>query len=285
MPEGPEVQLIRDFLAKKVLKKKIVEATILHPKITMPFKGKRQERSLLANRLLSCSFTKIERKGKYLVFYTNNSNYMLAHLGMTGCFFIAENLGKIPLAYRKHVHFWLVFEDFSKLFYADIRRFGWLGFLTKEEYLAYSPIWNIGVDPLRDPSEEYFLTKLQAKPLSSYPIKKVIMRPDVVAGVGNIYACESLYKAKVSPFSRPFKIPLDVLKNIYKSIRETLSLALKYGGSSIKDYVNSEGKKGSFQNYHLVYKKEKCVNCMEDIKNVKLDGRSTFYCSFCQVEY
>ncbi|MDX8363963.1 bifunctional DNA-formamidopyrimidine glycosylase/DNA-(apurinic or apyrimidinic site) lyase [Cytobacillus sp. IB215665] len=289
MPEGPEVQQVLNSIEPKVLGKIISEVSVLHPKITMPLrKIGRQEVETFSQRLEGGSIEKLERKGKYLIFNINQVDistlYLVTHLGMTGAIFHVNNLDEIAPNYRKHVHLIFKLNDESLMVYSDQRRFGWMGALNEQEYTAYRPLQEVGPDPASEDAPKLFLEIIRNKTFINKPIKRVIMQPNVIQGVGNIYASECLYKAKLNPLTSVGEISDEKLLELLVHIKETFELAIKLGGSSIRDYVNSEGKKGTFQELHMVYNKDFCPECGVPIENLKIDQRSSFYCPNCQAK-
>jgi formamidopyrimidine-DNA glycosylase len=272
-------------LLGKVLNKRIVSVEVFHHKITIPLKQVgRQDVFLFSTRLKDAQIEQLERKGKYLVFSCKNEMpiYMISHLGMTGAFFVVQSIEEIVPKYQKHVHVIFELDDGSILVYSDQRRFGWVGALSQEEYLSYNPIQKIGPDPLLAEIADMFVANLRESTAMNHPIKRLIMKPEIIAGVGNIYACESLFRARIHPMTSPKEMSNERLRELYQHIRQTLREAVRFGGSSVSDYVDSHGRKGSFQDYHQVYKKIQCPECGSFLENVRIDKRSSFYCPECQ---
>jgi len=287
MPEGPEVQQVLNSLEPKIINKEIIHIEVSKPKITIPLKGEgRQDVFVLTKRLEGAAFRRLERRGKYLVFHCEQKDasiiYMLSHLGMTGGFFTITSFDQIPDLYRNHVHIIFTLNNGTLLVYSDQRRFGWVGALTEDEYLLYKPVQNVGPDPSDPDADIRFLENMRKKQNVNKPIKTVIMQPATIQGVGNIYAAECLFMAKIHPLTPVGEIPDDKLLELLKHIKETFELAIRLGGSSIRDYVNSEGKKGTFQELHKMYNKKNCPECGGDIENIKIDNRSSFFCPNCQ---
>ncbi|MDR4948828.1 bifunctional DNA-formamidopyrimidine glycosylase/DNA-(apurinic or apyrimidinic site) lyase [Neobacillus cucumis] len=287
MPEGPEVQQVLNSLEPKIIGKQIIHVEVYKPKITIPLKSEgRQDVFMFRQRLEGAIFHSLERRGKYLVFHCMQQNsstiYMVSHLGMTGGFFNITSFDQIPDQYRKHVHIIFALNNDTQLVYSDQRRFGWVGALTQDEYLAYEPVQNVGPDPSEPDAEVRFLENIRKKQNMNKPIKSVIMQPFNVQGVGNIYAAECLFLARIHPLTPVKELSDEKLLELLKHIKETFKLAIELGGSSIRDYVNSEGKKGTFQELHRMYNKKTCPECGGDIENIKIDSRSSFFCPNCQ---
>ncbi|HEY4554590.1 MAG TPA: bifunctional DNA-formamidopyrimidine glycosylase/DNA-(apurinic or apyrimidinic site) lyase [Bacillaceae bacterium] len=287
MPEGPEVQQVLNSLAPKVVDRSIVKATVLHPKITIPLKkAGRQDSELFCRRLEGAVVRKMERKGKYLIFQCEQADaskhYLVSHLGMTGAFFHVNHLGEIAANYAKHIHAVFKLDDASVIAYSDQRRFGWVGMLNEEEYTSYHPVQKVGPDPADEDASKVFLENIRKKGYANKPIKRIIMLPEVIQGVGNIYAAECLFRAKIHPSTPVEEIKDEKLLELLGHIKNTFELAIQMGGSSIRDYVNSEGIKGTFQELHQVYNKQHCPDCGNTLENVKIDNRSSYFCPECQ---
>lgn len=287
MPEGPEVQQVLNTLEPKLLNKQIINISVYNNKITIPLKKiGRQEVKVFTGRLEGAVFTKLERIGKYLIFHCkqrdSTSIYMVSHLGMTGGFFNVRSIDEVPEKYSRHIHIIFNLDNDSLLIYSDQRRFGWVGALNEQEYLAYEPIQKVGPDPSSSDAPQIFLEKIRMKQFSNKPIKWAIMQSVTIQGVGNIYAAECLFQAKIHPLTPVRELSDEMLLKLLDYIKETFELAIKMGGSSIRDYVSSEGMKGTFQELHKVYNKKSCPDCGMDIENIKIDNRSSFYCPSCQ---
>ena len=201
---------------------------------------------------------------------------MLNHLGMTGNWKIKPQSYKL----EKHDHVEFVLSNKKRLIYNDPRRFGWIELVEYVEDYFISK--KHGPEPLsKQFSKKYLFGVLSTK---KAPIKSVIMDQSVVLGVGNIYACESLYKAGVSPLRVASKLTEDEVQLIVKEIKRVLKAAIKAGGSTIKDFKQAGGESGYFQTklYVCGRKDQLCKSCHFKILNVKIAGRSSFYCPECQ---
>ena len=229
----------------------------------------------LPNKVCGNKLLGIERRAKYLILRFEGVG-VVSHLGMTGTW------RKEPLSAqaRKHDHIQLHFPRFM-LVYNDPRRFGFFDLLDQTEendkYLAH-----LGPEPLSsDFSGEYLFNRSRKR---EAPVKNFIMDQKVVVGVGNIYACEALYLSGIRPTSACGKVSKKRYESLVKEIRKVLSAAIDAGGSTISDFKQAGGDSGYFQHEFKVYGKENeaCVRCGSTIKNVRLGGRSSFYCSKCQ---
>jgi formamidopyrimidine-DNA glycosylase len=287
MPEGPEVQQVLNSLEPKIIGKEIISIEVFKPKITIPLKSEgRQDVFVFTQRLEGTTFRCIERRGKYLVFQCVQRDssiiYMVSHLGMTGGFFNITSFDQLNEKYSNHVHIIFTLNNDTQLVYSDQRRFGWVGALTEEEYLSYKPVQNVGPDPSEPDAVIKFLENMRKKQNINKAIKSAIMQPFIIQGVGNIYAAECLFMARIHPKTPVGEISDEKLMELFHHIKNTFELAIKLGGSSIRDYVNSEGKKGTFQELHKMYNKKICPECGGEIENIKIDNRSSFFCPRCQ---
>lgn len=265
MPELAEVQTVRDVLKTRILNKKIKDIKILYSNIietdTNEFK-----------KLIGCSFVDIKRKGKYLIFETEN-NYLISHLRMEGKYYI-KKLGE---EINKHEHIIFVFEDFE-LRYHDTRKFGKMSLINKNELDIYFN--NLGPDANSDVSPMYLYEKLQNK---KTPIKTALLDQSVIAGLGNIYVDEVLFASKINPMIESNQITEEMAKDILKNSKEILDKAILYKGTTIRSYTSSLNVSGEYQNYLKVHTKNgKRCECGNIILKTKINGRSTYYCPFCQ---
>jgi len=266
MPELAEVQTVRDVLKEKILNKEITNIEILYPKII--------ETDLIEfkNKLIGKSFIDIKRKGKYLLFETEN-NYLISHLRMEGKYFIKNHLDKV----EKHEHIIFEFKDFD-LRYHDTRKFGRMSLIPKEQLNNYFS--NLGPDANSIVDVDYLYNKLHSKNL---PIKTLLLDQSIIAGLGNIYVDEVLYLAKLNPFEKGSNITTLDAKNILKASKEVLDKAIKYKGTTIRSYTSSLNVEGEYQNYLKVHTKEGSIcKCSDIIKKDRVGGRSTYFCPNCQ---
>ena len=266
MPELPEVETITQELSKQLLNKTITKINILNPKLRYP----------IPQDILELTFTirSVSRKAKYIIITLNENNAIIIHLGMTGKILIQDK----NYQSNKHDHVTIELDNKTTLVYNDTRKFG---FIALKNSLPPS-FYTDAPDPLAlDFSTEKLKTKLRA---SKAPIKACIMNNKIITGVGNIYANEALFKAKILPICPANQLSNKKLDELIKQIIITLKAAIKAGGSSIKDYRNSSGNLGYFQQQLLVYNKEgkPCVICKNKIKRIIQSGRSSFFCSTCQ---
>lgn len=277
MPELPEVELVKRQLIESLeLPRKIlkIEFSLFDLRNPMP----RKQKHLIENqRILS-----LERRAKYILFKLSSGDTLVTHLGMTGGWrFVSEN--DPP---QKHDHVVIQLgprqkeQGSMKLIYNDPRRFGFFEFCEKKRQSVL--LKNLGPEPL-DSEFTGALLHTKIKSLKS-PIKSIIMNSRIVVGVGNIYASEALFRAKISPFRKPSRIKPTQSEELVQAIKSILSLSIQSGGSSIENYKHVSGQSGEFQNLHKVYDREglSCQICTTPIKKKVLTGRSTYWCPDCQ---
>ena len=286
MSELPEVEIVRQSLNKKILlktiKKVIVRNRNLRIKVPQNFK------KFLENQII----LDVDRFSKYLIFFLSGGNKLLIHLGMSGTIHLLKlnkknfltntsfyNSPKLP---DKHNHIEIFFDKF-KLVYNDPRRFGFFE-IVKEKYSLEKRFEKLGPEPF-DPKFDinYIYSNLKNK---NKNIKNLLLDQNFVSGIGNIYASEILYLSKISPIKEGKFINKVECKKILKNTKLVLLNAIKRGGSSIRDFKDTSGNKGSFQKKFKVYQKEgfKCKrgDCNGIIQKKNISNRSTFFCSFCQ---
>jgi formamidopyrimidine-DNA glycosylase len=221
------------------------------------------------------SLEKITRRSKYLLFWFQEGG-ILSHLGMTGHWRV-ETTNFEP---RKHDHIQLIFNSQLSLVYNDPRRFG---FFDAFKHISKHPLLkNIGPEPLEPEFTGQILFENLKK--RSGPIKNILMNQSVVAGVGNIYASEVLFKAGVKPSRKSHSLKFDECEKIVQELKIILQKSIQLGGSSFDDFRHVSGEKGDFQNHFLVYDQEgkPCSKCGQLIRKKVFAGRSTYWCPHCQ---
>lgn len=286
MPELPEVEVTRRTLLKFIENKVIENIKINNPnlrfKIPTNFK-----KIVIGQKII-----KVLRRSKYILIYLKNDYVMIAHLGMSGKFLIKNNYSKnfLKTSYYfnefslKHNHIEFFFSNNLKVIYNDPRRFGFF-LLDKVSKLDLNKFLNkLGPEPLgNDLKKDYLISKTKATQRS---IKTLLMDQHFISGIGNIYANEILFSAKIKPNKIASKLTLVDIDKLYSSIGKVLKRALKLGGSSIKDFKSSVGLKGRFQNEFKVYDRRnlKCLRsgCFGLIARVVSQGRASFFCNQCQ---
>ena len=264
MPELAEVETVRNTLKSQILKKRIIDIEVFYSKMI------ENDLNEFKNNLINDSFTDILRKGKYLIFETEN-NYLISHLRMEGKFFIKKADEDI----NKHEHLIFYFSDFT-LRYHDTRKFGRMKLIKKEQLDNYFK--NIGPDANSDIDKNYLFSKINKK---NIPIKTLLLDQSIIAGLGNIYVDEVLYLSKINPYQKGIDLTLKDCENILKSAKEILNKAIEYKGTTIKSYTSSLGVYGSYQQFLNVHTKDRCC-CNSKILKERIGGRSTYYCPNCQ---
>ena len=288
MPELPEVEVV-----KKSLEKTINNLIIKDIKINdgnLRYKVKKEE----INQIIGLKLLSIKRKSKYLLFFFNKGLVMIAHLGMTGKFFIINKKKtkfKTSFYYNldnnknsKHDRIVFSFRNKLQLIYNDVRKFGFIKLDVAKNLKKNPHLRLLGPEPLGTIFNfKYFKNYLKGK---RRLIKDLLMDQKFVSGLGNIYVNEILFFSKVMPTRKIDKLRDLEIKKIVSYTKKILKKAIKLGGSSIKNFSSSSGKTGSFQQHFGVYGKlnSKCSNsdCNEKIKKVILSNRSSFFCSKCQ---
>jgi formamidopyrimidine-DNA glycosylase len=288
MPELPEVEVVKRSLTNKIQNLIIKKVKINDGKLRYRINENK------IKKIIGCRLKKIERKSKYLLFFFNKNIIMLVHLGMTGKFFFVNkknNKFKTSFYYninnkkdKKYDRVLFIFKENQKLIYNDVRKFGFIKILNDENLNNNLHLKNLGLEPLDHKFNHiYFKSYITGR---NRVIKDIIMDQRFVSGIGNIYANEILFLSKIRPSRRVNKIKDFEVKKIVKFTKSILSTSIKLGGSSIKNFSSSNGKKGSFQQYFKVYgkKNELCPNknCKNKIIRFTISSRSTFFCSKCQ---
>tara|TARA_Y100000590_G_C15668068_1_gene995232 strand:- start:623 stop:1486 length:864 start_codon:yes stop_codon:yes gene_type:complete len=287
MPELPEVEVLKRSLQKKVRLCRIIRVRIYNRNLRykIPFSIIKK----LKNRVIK----NISRISKYLLFHINSSEKLLIHLGMSGTIHLIEknnkkntnasfyHLANLP---SKHNHVEILFSNNIKMVYNDPRRFGYIKIL-KSNYLKQKPIIYLGPDPFSYKFNfTYFKNYIYKKKIN---IKNLIMNQNFVSGIGNIYANEILYYCRLRPTKKVNNLSQKNILDIIMHTKKVLDKAIKFGGSSIRDFKRTDGLSGSFQQNFKVYGKNNTLctryGCDGYIKKILMSGRSAFYCPKCQI--
>ncbi len=270
MPELPEVETVRTGLEPLLIGRRIETVLCHRTSLRYPLPNLT---GLRGNKVMA-----VRRRAKYLLFDLQGDQMLVWHLGMTGQFHVLPQETEAGL--HEHVRF--DFCDGMSLRYRDARRFGYAGLLKSNELEQHPWFSKLGPEPLHaDFDGEYLLAACHNR---KAPIKSVIMDAAVVVGVGNIYASESLFRAGIHPARAAKRISYKRLLLLLQVIKQVLDEAIRAGGSSISDFVHSDGKPGYFSHAFRVYGRqgEPCLCCGKPIKRLIQAGRSTFYCPGCQ---
>lgn len=292
MPELPEVETIRRDLEKKILSKKIREIEIKNLRTI------KNTLSFFKNKLRGAFFSKIARRGKLLIFEISEKKFvLLLHLKMTGqlvycdekiCLAGGHSLsgnekntgigGDLP---NKHTRVVFIFEDGSKLYFNDLRKFGYFKIIPKNDLKSIEK--NFGIEPL---SPGFTLESFGSLFLNRKTnIKAFLLNQKLIAGIGNIYADEILFDSGILPNRPVNEIERAEIKRLFNSTNKIFKKAIKHRGTTFNNYVDGSGKKGNFIRFLKVYGKkgERCAKCGKGIiKKIKIAQRGTSYCDFCQ---
>ena len=288
MPELPEVEVVKRSLINKI-QNSVIKAVKINDS-RLRYKINRNQ----LKKVIGLRLKKITRRSKYLLFFFNKDIVMLVHLGMTGkFFFINRNNTKFKTSFyynikeekdKKHDRVIFYLSRKQKLIYNDVRKFGFIKFLNKSNLNQNPHLKNLGPEPLNNKFNFfYFKNYIERRKRTS---KVLLMDQKFVSGLGNIYANEILFFSGVNPEKKIQHLSDFEIKNIIKFTKKILSKAVDLGGSSIKDFSSSSGKKGLYQQYFNVYGK-KGANCKKKkcngiIKKIILANRASFYCPKCQ---
>lgn len=269
MPELPEVETTRRGIAPHCEGQTIDQIKVRNGRLRWPVPGD------IAAQMDGQVIRTVERRAKYL-FLNLDHGTAIVHLGMSGSLRIITDGAPA----EKHDHIDLVLHSGVTLRFNDPRRFGcWL---WADSAPTHPLITSLGPEPLSPEFTGRMLFQLSRS--RNTPVKSFIMDSHVVVGVGNIYANEALFHAGIHPKRKAGRISLDRYQRLAETIREILSAAILMGGTTLRDFVNSDGKPGYFAQALLVYGRagEPCPNCESPLKEIRMNGRSTVYCTRCQ---
>ena len=271
MPELPEVETVRRGLEKLILGKKISNIDIHYPKMIKTDLHEFQK-EMPGQVILSMG-----RRGKYLLFYLSDK-VLISHLRMEGKYFYYPD--QVPE--RKHAHILIHFEDGGTLVYEDVRKFGTMELLPPKLLEAYFVTKKLGPEPTE---QDFDLARLKlALKKSKKPIKSHLLDQTLVAGLGNIYVDEVLWRAKIHPFRSSNSLSSQEARKVHDETIKVLGQAVEKGGSTIRTYTNAFGEDGTMQEFHQVYDKtgQACSRCGAIIEKIQLGGRGTHFCPKCQ---
>ena len=277
MPELPEVETICRGLSP------VLEGAVIEDVIIRQFKLRIPVPNDFRQKLLLRKVTKVQRRAKYLLIELNDGGVVIGHLGMSGRMKIYRFGQKVPSPNRHdHIDFRTNSGDIIR--FTDPRRFGLMTYTIRDQLNQHSLLKNLGPEPLNPEFSGALLARrLKGRQIS---IKSALMDQHIVAGLGNIYICESLFRSGISPNRKAENVQGKRAGNLVKAIKEVLTEALEVGGSSLRDHIQPNGNLGYFQKSFQVYDREgkPCPNCncnlvtTRGIKRILQAGRSTFYC-------
>jgi formamidopyrimidine-DNA glycosylase len=291
MPELPEVETVRRGLEPAMVGARIDKVELRRADIRFPFPPS------FVKRLTGQRIVEVKRRAKYLLFQLDGGETLIAHLGMSGSFRLEKTAASTPGKFHrerskdpKHDHVVLVLDNGWTVTYNDPRRFGFMDLALTEALAQHPRMRGLGAEPLAPEFDAISLAKLFAG--SRAPLKSALLDQKRVAGLGNIYVCEALFRARLAP-SRPASIlanargaPTKAATAVSEAIRAVLEEAVDAGGSTLRDHRQANGELGYFQHVFNVYDREglPCARggCRGTIARITQSGRSTFYCSKCQ---
>ena len=272
MPELPEVETVRQGL-KKLLLGRIIKRVCVYYDGIIEYPSVLEFTSNIENQRIN----DIDRYGKWLIFVLDDY-YLLSHLRMEGKYFIKDASDEL----NKHEHVVFKLDNDSELRYMDVRKFGKMHLIPKDKIKDIGPLIDLGLEPWDKKLDiSYLRDKYKNKKL---PIKSVLLDQSIIVGIGNIYADEILFLAKINPYMRAMDLDDNDLFNIIKYTRKVLERAISEGGTTIRSYSSVNGVHGLFQQELNVHSREgeQCPSCGNKIVKVKIGGRGTYYCEKCQ---
>lgn len=287
MPELPEVETVRRGLSGLIIGKQFKAVEHDTPK------GFPNAAADVAEFLVGATVTDVRRRAKVLIIDLSTGYSLLVHLKMTGqMVYVAKDVrfgaghpndGLVNRLPDKSTRVTFEFTDDSHLYFNDQRKFGWVKLMPTIEIPNIDFMKKVGPEPLEaDFTAEQFAERFKRRAKTS--IKAAILDQSVIAGVGNIYADESLWGAKVHPKRLVASVTPQEFAALYAELREVMNLAIKKGGSSDRNYINAEGKRGSYLSFARVFRREgkPCPRCGTTIEKLRVAGRGTHICPHCQ---
>jgi formamidopyrimidine-DNA glycosylase len=274
VPELPEVETIRARLAPGLEGRRLERVEIVDPRLTRP-----EPPEAIASALEGERITHVGRRGKYLVFEFESGRHLLVHLRMTGNVVHPAQGGLAADPYRRAV---VTLDDGSDVAYRDVRRFGTWSLLEPGELDEYFASRRLGGEPL----ERGFTTRALTQSLAGRraPIKAALLDQRAAAGIGNIYADEALWRARIHPLRPAGSLTAEEIVRLRKAIRAALEMGIARQGATLRDYRDPEGRRGRMQHEFKVYgrRDEPCPRCGTPIAKTRAGGRGTWYCPQCQ---
>jgi formamidopyrimidine-DNA glycosylase len=274
VPELPEVETIRARLAPRLEGRRFESVKIVDPRLTRP-----EPPELVAAALEGERIVRVSRRGKYLVFEFESGRHLLVHLRMTGNMEHPARGGLAADPYRRAV---VKLDDGSDVAYRDVRRFGTWDLLEPGELDGYFAVRRLGGEPL----EPGFTTRALTEALAGRraPIKAALLDQRAAAGIGNIYADEALWRARIHPLRPAGTLTADEIARLRKAIRTALEMGIARQGTTLRDYRDPQGRRGRMQDALKVYGRagEPCPRCGTPVEKTRAGGRGTWFCPSCQ---
>ncbi|WP_455480956.1 bifunctional DNA-formamidopyrimidine glycosylase/DNA-(apurinic or apyrimidinic site) lyase [Bartonella sp. B12(2025)] len=290
MPELPEVETVRSGLEPVVTGAKIVSVTLNRRDLRFPFP------EAFSERLMGRTIMELGRRAKYLLFHLSQNETILSHLGMSGSWRVEDELlrGRSSATGNFFMHDHFVMDIQTKegkvyhLTYNDARRFGFMLLVDTSKLSEHPLLKKLGLEPMNDAFSGSYLQKVFINKKKS--LKGVLLDQSVIAGLGNIYVCEALWRSRLSPQRGAFTLAVKTARarkfadSLAQNIRNVIAEAILSGGSSLRDYRHVDGSLGYFQHTFSVYGREgkECLQCGTPIVRILQSGRSSFYCPQCQ---
>lgn len=282
MPELPEVETVRRGLSPVMEGAVIAEALVNRPDLRWPFPDG------MADRLTGKRVLGLRRRSKYILADLDSAETLLVHLGMSGRMLISgDPLGQFVHdhpAPEKHDHVVLTMDNGARITFNDPRRFGAMDMFATAGSETHPLLASIGPEPLGNAfNEDYLIDALAHR---NTPIKSALLDQKTIAGLGNIYVCEALFRSKIHPTRSARRVSKSRVASLVPVIRDVLNDAITAGGSSLRDFRQADGELGYFQHSFDVYGREadpcRTPGCTSTIRRIVQSGRSTFYCPTCQ---
>ena len=287
VPELPEVETVRRGLSSLIIGKTFKNAQALSPN-SFP-----NSPADVKNFLHGALAVSVKRRAKVLIINLSSNYSLVIHLKMTGQLVYVSALQRFGAGHPsdslvntlpdKSTRVDLAFTDNSHLFFNDQRKFGWVKLMPTDEVASLPFMQKVGPEPLEDNfTVEVFTTRLKRRPNTT--IKAALLDQTVLAGVGNIYADESLWGAFIHPARKVSSLSLSEISLLHQEVRFVMNLSIEKGGSSNQNYVNAEGKKGSYMDFARVFRRNglTCPRCQTTIEKLRVAGRGTHICPTCQ---
>ncbi len=282
MPELPEVETVRRGLEPVMTGRTIVSADVRRPDLRWPFPQN------MSVRLAGTRVNRLRRRSKYILADLSSGETLIIHLGMSGRILISGEVAgdfhhksQLP---GKHDHVVLDFDTGTRVTFNDARRFGSMDLIETERAEEHALLSHLGPEPLGNSFDETYL--IDAFKGRNTPVKSALLDQKTVAGLGNIYVCEALFRCGISPKRMASRISDARIRSLIPVIRDVLNEAIAAGGSSLRDHRQANGELGYFQHAFQVYDREgePCLKsgCGGTVKRIVQSGRSSFYCPQCQ---
>jgi len=280
MPELPEVETVRRGLEPAMHGQKILRLEVNRKDLRFPFPDQFQ------SRVEGATITLMGRRAKFLVTELSTGEALIMHLGMSGRFTVNDaktaDFHHDPGTNPAHDHVVFHLQNGATVTYNDPRRFGFMELWPSADLEAYPRVKHLGPEPLSNHFNAAYLdAQFEGK---TAPIKAALLDQSIVAGLGNIYVCEALFRAGISPRRKAYTVIGKRNARLAPAINEVIAEAIAAGGSSISDFANASGELGYFQKHFSVYDREgdACDTCGDTVKRIVQSGRSSFYCGTCQ---